>query len=66
MLEVAVVQTQRQHVGGGVTQSFNASITTTRVEMVIAPNIDVVKRGIFIRSIAKLGSGSDKSRQEEI
>jgi hypothetical protein len=27
------------------------------VEMVIAPNVDVVKKGILIGSIAKLGSG---------
>jgi hypothetical protein len=31
-------------------------MTTTGVEMVIAPNIDVVKRGVLIRSVAKLGS----------
>ncbi len=66
MLEVAIVETQRQHVGVGVTKSLNASITTTGVKMVITSNIDVVKTGILIRSIAKLGSGSDKSRQEGI
>jgi hypothetical protein len=33
-------------------------ITTTRVEKVVVPNMDVVRRGILIRSVAKLGSGS--------
>jgi hypothetical protein len=56
MLEAVVVETRKQHVRVKITQSFNACITTTRVEMVIAPNIDVVKRGILIGSIAKLGS----------
>ncbi len=46
---------------GSFKVGINASITTTGVEMVIAPNIVVVKRGILIRSIVKLGSGSDKS-----
>jgi hypothetical protein len=28
------------------------------VETVVAPNIDVVRRGVLIRSATKLGSGS--------
>jgi hypothetical protein len=28
--------------------------------MVVAPNMDVVRRGILIGSIAKLGNGSNK------
>ncbi len=57
MLEAAIVETQKQHVGIGVTQSLDASITTTRVEMFVAPNIDVVKRGVLIGYVTKLGSG---------
>jgi hypothetical protein len=34
------------------------SITTTRIEMVVASTMDVVRRGILIRFVAKLGSGS--------
>ncbi len=58
MLEVADVETQKQHVGIGVIQSFGVGIITIGVEMVIAPNIIVVKRGVQIKSITKLGSGS--------
>jgi hypothetical protein len=54
--KVAVVETQRQHVGVGVIQSLDASITTTRVETVVAPSIDIVRRGILIGSVAKLGN----------
>jgi hypothetical protein len=59
VLESTVVETQIQHARVRVTQSFNVGITTTRVEMVVAPNIDVVRRGILIGFIAKLGSGSN-------
>jgi hypothetical protein len=57
MLKVAIIETQRQHDGIVVTQSLDVGITTTRVEMVVAPIMDVVKRGALIRSITKLGSG---------
>jgi hypothetical protein len=33
------------------------SITTIGVEMVVVPNIDVIKKGVLIGSITKLGSG---------
>ncbi len=33
------------------------SITTTRVEIVVTPNMDVIRRGILIRSVGKLDSG---------
>ncbi len=42
MLETVVIETRRQHAGIGVTQSLNASITTTGVERIVEPNIDVV------------------------
>ncbi len=58
MLEATVVQTQKQHVGVKVIQSLDASITTTGVETVVASNIDIVKRGILIGYVAKLGSES--------
>jgi hypothetical protein len=55
--KVAVVKTRKQHARVGVTQSFDVGITTTRVETVVMPNIDVVRKGVLIVSIAKLGSG---------
>jgi hypothetical protein len=56
MLKAVVVKTWKQHVGIGVIQSFNAGITTTRVETIIAPNINVVRRGLKIEYVAKLGN----------
>jgi hypothetical protein len=58
MLKATVAETQRQHAKVGVIQSFDAIITTTRVEMVVALNMDVVKRGVLIGSASKLGSRS--------
>jgi hypothetical protein len=34
-------------------------IITTKVETIVVPSMDVVKRGILIGFVAKLGSGSD-------
>jgi hypothetical protein len=45
---VAIVKTQKQHVGIEVTQLFNAVIITIRLATVIAPNMDVVKKGMVI------------------
>jgi hypothetical protein len=59
MSKAAIVETQKQHAGVGVIQSLNVSITTTGVETVIEPNIDVVKRGVLIGYVTKLGSGSN-------
>ncbi len=56
--KVVVVETHKQHAKIGVIQSLDASITTTWVEMVVAPNIDVVRRGILIGFVTKLGSRS--------
>jgi hypothetical protein len=56
--KTVVVETWKQHVGIRVTQSFNVGIITTRVETVVAPNIDVVKRGVLIGFATKLASGS--------
>jgi hypothetical protein len=58
MLETKVVETRSQHAMVGVTQSPNANITITWVETVVAPIMDVVRRGVLIRSTTKLGSGS--------
>ncbi len=44
-----VVKTWRQLIGIEVTQSFDAIITTTKVEMIVALNMNVVKRRIVIR-----------------
>jgi hypothetical protein len=56
ILEATIVETQKQHVRVGVTHSLYANITTTRVETIITPNINVVRRGILIGSVTKLGS----------
>jgi ribosomal protein L17 len=60
MSKAVVVETRRQHAGVGIIQSLNVGIKTTRVEKIIAPNIDVVKRGILIGYAAKLGNGSGR------
>jgi len=57
--KVAIVETRKQLARVGVIQSLNAGITTTRVEILVVPNKDVFRRGILIRSITKLGSGSN-------
>jgi hypothetical protein len=57
MLEMIVVETHKQHVGIGVIQSLGVGITTIGVEMVVAPNINVVRKETLIRSTTKLGSG---------
>ncbi len=57
--EVAIVETRKQHVAVGVTQSFDVVITTIRMEIIVVPNLEVVRRGILIGSIANLGSGLD-------
>jgi hypothetical protein len=56
LLKATIVETQKQHVGIRVTQSFGACITTTGVETIVASNIDVVRRGELIRSATKLGN----------
>jgi hypothetical protein len=56
MSKVVVVETRKQHVGVGVTQSFGGGITTIGVEMVVAPNINVVRRGVQIGFATKLGN----------
>jgi hypothetical protein len=58
MSKAVVVETWRQHAWVGIIQSLNASITTTRVEMVVEPNIDVIRRGILIGSVTNFNSGS--------
>ncbi len=57
MLEATIVKTRRQHAWVGGTQSLDVGITTAIVEMVIMPNIDVVRRGILIGFVAKLDNG---------
>jgi hypothetical protein len=57
VLEATIVKTRKQHVGVVVTQSLDVDITTTRVETVVAPTMDVVRKGILIGSTTKLGNG---------
>jgi hypothetical protein len=53
--KVAIGETQRQPTRIVIIQSLDVDISTTRVEMVVAPIMDVVKRGVLIGSIEKLG-----------
>jgi len=57
--EATIVEIRRQHAKVGVIQSLGAGITTIRMEMVVAPNMDFVKKGVIIRSTTKLGSRSN-------
>jgi hypothetical protein len=54
--EAAIIETWKQHVGIRVIQSLDTSITTIRVETVVAPNIYVVTRWVLIGSTTKLGN----------
>ncbi len=60
VLKVVIVETQRQHVGIKVTQSHNVVIRTIGVDKVVAPNTNVVKRGVVIEFVINLGHGSDE------
>ncbi len=55
---MVVTKTWRQLVGIDVTQSLNTIITTTRVEMIVAPNMNVIKRGVIFGFATNLGHGS--------
>jgi hypothetical protein len=57
MSEMTIVETQRQLVGVVVIQSLDVNITTIGIEMVVVPTMDIVKRGVLIRFVAKLGNG---------
>jgi len=57
MSKAVVVETRRQPIGIIVTQSLDVGITTTRVETVVVPTMDVAKKGILIGSATKLGNG---------
>jgi len=53
---VTIVETRKQHAQVGIIPSFGANITTIGVEMVVVHNINVVRRGVLIGFVAKLGS----------
>jgi hypothetical protein len=55
---MAIAKTWKQLVGIDVTQSFNAIITTTKVETIIVPNMNVVKGGVVIGFATNLSHGS--------
>jgi hypothetical protein len=57
MSKAIVIEIHKQLVGVEVIQSPNAIITTTRVEMVVAPNTNVVRSGILIGFATNLGHG---------
>jgi hypothetical protein len=58
MSKAVVVETWKQHARVKVTQSLDVGITTVRVEIIVVLSINVIKRGVLITSVAKLGSGS--------
>jgi hypothetical protein len=55
---MAIAKTYKQHAGAIVTQSLDVGITIIGVETIITPTMDVVRRGVLIGSVKKLGSGS--------
>jgi glycopeptide antibiotics resistance protein len=57
MLKAIVVEIQRQTIRIEVIQSLNAIISTTWVETILAPNINVVGSAILIGSATSLGRG---------
>jgi hypothetical protein len=57
MLEGIVIEIQRQLARMEVTKLLNVVITTIGVEMVVAPNTNVVRGGILIRIVENLGHG---------
>ncbi len=58
MSEAIVVEIWRQPIGIEVIQSPNVIITTTTMEMMVAPSANVVKGRVRIGSITNLGNGS--------
>jgi hypothetical protein len=56
--EAIIVNNQRQHHGVIVIQSLDAGIIIIGVEIVVAPNMDFVRRAILLKSTSKLGTGS--------
>jgi hypothetical protein len=58
VLEMAIIEIWRQHVGIEVIQSPNVIITTIWMEMVVTPNTNVVRSGVLIGSTINLGCGS--------
>ncbi len=56
VLKAAIVETQRQHARIGVIHSLDEGITTTWVETVVVPNINVVRRWVLIGFTTKLGN----------
>jgi hypothetical protein len=59
VLEITIVEIQRQPFRTKVIQSPNVIIITIEVEMVLAPNTNVVRDGKLIRFTTNLGNGSN-------
>jgi hypothetical protein len=58
VLEVTIIETQKQPTGVVVTQSLDVGITTTRGETIVVSTMDVVRKGLLIGFATKLSSGS--------
>jgi hypothetical protein len=54
VLEVVTVETWRQPTWVVITRSLEVGITIKGVETIIAPTMDVVKKGVLIGSTTKL------------
>jgi hypothetical protein len=59
VLEATIIEIRKQPFRTKVTQSPNVIIITTKVEIVVAPNTNVVRDGILIRFTTNLGNGSN-------
>jgi hypothetical protein len=55
MLEMITIEAQRQPTKVIITQSLDVGIATTRVETIVAPIMDVVKKGVLIGCATKIG-----------
>jgi hypothetical protein len=57
MLETIIVKTWRQPTGIDIIQSLNVGITTTWIEIFVAPTMDVFWKGVLIGFAVKSSSG---------
>jgi hypothetical protein len=57
MSQAKITKIWKQPIRIEVTQSVNVVITTIGVEMVVAPNTNIVRSGVLIGSAVNLGSG---------
>lgn len=61
VLKAIVTKIWRQPVGIKFTQSLNVVITIAGMETIVAPNMNIVRKGVIIGSTTNLDSGSGKN-----